>query len=279
MSTTKPLNAYSQGRVTRRLKDFAASLKTALDSALPSVHKPYGQVAVIAFHWSNDDMNVARLETELLTAFSRIYNFHTESYVIPDTMSQITLGMKLSQWSLRWAQLDALRIYVYSGHAGSAAPTAFRWFIALVVTRSYTDPFCKQFWLTNYRGKVDANGNLNGPMVDWWAIRASIEDCPGDMCYIFDCCSAGSVAMHDGPETMAAVGWNQLAGANPHFSYTQVLIDRLRDLNGMPETLAGIYSRIFQNVAHNQIHALPVHIPKKGSRSLTLRRLPEGSSG
>lgn len=92
------------------------------------------------------------------------------------------------------------------------------------------------------------------------------------MLYIFDCCSAGSVAMHNGPETIAAVGWDQSASASLDISFTQKLIETLQGLNGEPETIAGIYTTLFRDARKNKIGASPVHIPKNGSSSITLAR-------
>lgn len=101
-------------------------------------------------------------------------------------------------------------------------------------------------------------------------MRPLIETIEGDIAYIFDCCSAGSVAMYDGPETLAAVGWTQAACSMLNFSFTRALIGTLKDLNKAPETLAGIYARLFRNASQNQVGACPVHIPKKGAPSITI---------
>jgi hypothetical protein len=71
------------------------------------MHKPYGQVAVIAFHWVNDDIGVVTLGTELLKIFSKTYNFHVESYKIPTAMSQMALDNKLNNWFLRRALMPS----------------------------------------------------------------------------------------------------------------------------------------------------------------------------
>lgn len=130
MATTKPVNAYSRQKHTVRLKDWALSLKEAIDALLPSGTKRYRQVAVIGFHWENDDMGVSSLEDNLLNIFKDIYNFNTESYTIPTANCASSLQIKLGTWSQHWARPDVLRIYVYSGHAGPASTTDNRWYIA-----------------------------------------------------------------------------------------------------------------------------------------------------
>lgn len=48
------------------------------------------------------------------------------------------------------------------------------------------------------------------------------------------------------------------------------------DLDGKPDTLAGIYSRIFRRAHQNQVSSCPVHIPKIGSPSVTIAPLESG---
>lgn len=129
--------------------------------------------------------------------------------------------------------------------------------------------------LTNNSGKYEQNtGNLQGPKINWWEVRGYLEQYAGEVCYLFDCCSAGSGALsaYDGAEFMAASTWDQTAVSNVHFSFTRILIDELRQLNGQAETLAGIYARIFRYAQQNQIGAAPIHIPKLNSPSVTIGR-------
>lgn len=133
MSTSKPSKAYTFTKSSKGLDDFAANLKTALDSVLPSSGTFYEKVSVIAFHWANDDMGVDALESQLLAVFRDTYNYDTEAYVIPVALSQISLTNKLNDWSVDCMGEDTLRIYVYSGHGASAGMTAERsWFIGSV---------------------------------------------------------------------------------------------------------------------------------------------------
>jgi hypothetical protein len=136
--------------------------------------------------------------------------------------------------------------------------------------------------LTNSSGQVNDRGCLYGPRVDWSAVRPSIETAvpitdpdedPGDILYIFDSCSAGAAGTYNGPELLAACGWDQIAGASLATSFTQTLINKLRELDGRPKTVAMIYSEMFQEASDNQIAAMPVQIPRKGRDSITLSRL------
>ncbi|KNG89483.1 hypothetical protein ANOM_002283 [Aspergillus nomiae NRRL 13137] len=253
MASLKPLRAYNlRSEHPKLLQDFASDLKKALDGVTPTAHGYYRDVSVLAFRWQNDDMRVGRLESELLNIFEGVYNFRTESYEIPVIRSHHSLNYKLLSWSNSRGGDHTLRIVVYSGHAEFAGTTDFRWFIA---------------------GQANANGYLMGPRIDWRGVSGAIDTIEGDILYIFDCCSAASAAMEPGPETIAASGWGQMATGNPDFSFTQVLIDTLNDLKGAPATAAGIYARLFRNAYQNQIGACPVHIPKKGSPSITLQKL------
>lgn len=124
----KPRNAYGRRRHTEDLRRFARDLSGAVNACLPSYDKPYGQVAVLAMHWENDDLNVAGLEAELLTVFRQIYSFNIESYIIPARANAARdLGIKLGEFGNKWDTEDSLIIYIYSGHAeeGDQAGTSF----------------------------------------------------------------------------------------------------------------------------------------------------------
>jgi hypothetical protein len=71
---------------------------------------------------------------------------------------------------------------------------------------------------------------------------------------------------------MAACPWDQTATAILDISFTRILIDTLRALNDQPQTLATIYSRMFRFAQETHIGACPVHVPKTGSRSVTIGR-------
>jgi hypothetical protein len=127
MTTNKPLSAYTRRSRAQYFKDFALDLQNAVTNALPTVVKPYGQVSVLAFHWENDNIGVEPLELDLLEVFRDIYKFHVESFVIPSANSHNSLAQKLLDFSRKWAAKDALRIYIYSGHAEDAGSTATKW--------------------------------------------------------------------------------------------------------------------------------------------------------
>jgi hypothetical protein len=71
---------------------------------------------------------------------------------------------------------------------------------------------------------MDHRGYLIGPWVDWFSLRSQIETAvprsnlyedAGDILYIFDACSAGVAGIYDdGPEVLAACGWDAIAGSS-----------------------------------------------------------------
>ncbi|KAL2861046.1 uncharacterized protein BJX67DRAFT_367326 [Aspergillus lucknowensis] len=252
MRTSKTPDSFQAQQARKRLNQFSTDLETAINHA--TKFNPYRKTAVIAFHWENDDIGVQTLERELLDVFKSVYGFETESFTIPLIESQFRLLEHLVSWSRRNSGEDTLRIFVYSGHAGFGGTVASCWDLA---------------------GRCNQNtGNLQGPKLNWWAVRDYLEQYTGEVCYLFDCCSAGSGALgaYNGAEFMAASTWDQTAVLNVHFSFTRILIDELRQLNGQAETLAGIYARIFRYAQQNQIGAAPIHIPKLNSPSVTIGR-------
>ena len=105
------------------LQQFARDLTEAINACLPSYDRPYGQVAVLAMHWENDDLAVAGLEAELLSVFRHVYGFNVESYVIPaHGQASLALNQRTGQFVTKWDAEDALTVYVYSGHAEEADP-------------------------------------------------------------------------------------------------------------------------------------------------------------
>lgn len=272
---TKPSNAYGRRRQKQNLKASAKDLEDAISGVIPSHKKPYGQVAVLGMHWENDGMGVAGLERELLDVFREKYKFYTESYPIPVQASAAGLSNKLSAFSQKWAAPHALRVYVYSGHAEAADPHATQYHLAYVASIVFQPSFTSK--LTKIRGRADAQGRLVGPRVDWYRASYIVENAGpqggGDVLYIFDCCSAGAAATYDGPEFLAAAAWDATAGSAINTSFTRILIDELNVLNGAPQTIASIFASMFRNATQSQLDALPVHIIKRGTDSITLAKL------
>ncbi|KAL2813755.1 hypothetical protein BDW59DRAFT_167429 [Aspergillus cavernicola] len=252
MRSSKPKDSFRVTKSPKRLQEFAANLEKSFKASLPSRDHPYDKVAVLAFHWANDEMGVEALETQLLGLFKDIYGYEIEPWIIPLANSTWALVTKLVTWTNDHQGDRTLRIYVYSGHAASAGTTDGVWELA---------------------GRADSQGNLVGPKADWFSASRGIESAPGDICYIFDCCSAGPAALESGAELICASGWEQSAGENLQYSFTQALIDTLKDLKGQTETLAGIFAVLFRNVYESQISSCPVHVPKRNSPSITLAKL------
>ena len=103
-------------------------------------------------------------------------------------------------------------------------------------------------------------------------MRANPESARGDVLYIFDACFAASAATYDGPEVLAAASWGDVAGAQLQRSFTSMLIDELKGLNGTPSSMAQIYSSIHRNATTNNLEHGPVHISKRGRDSIVLAK-------
>ncbi|PWY70602.1 hypothetical protein BO83DRAFT_447272 [Aspergillus eucalypticola CBS 122712] len=233
------------------LSALATNLQTAVNNTI-AAGSNYESVEVLAFHWANDTMGVAGLEAELLQYLTQVYAYNCESYEIPLQASSALLMNKLSNWSVARRDKDTLRIYIYSGHAGGMGPEDLSWTIA---------------------GQSNAKGAITGPSLNIKSALYACENMEGDSLYIFDCCSACSVALWDGPEAIAACGWGQTSSANVNFCLTRVLLDTLIDNDGAPITVASLFSRLYRNASQNQVGACPVHIPRCGHPSITLKPL------
>ncbi|RDW74547.1 uncharacterized protein DSM5745_07209 [Aspergillus mulundensis] len=252
--SSKPKDAFRVAKATKRLRGFASDLEAAIQRCLPSRTGYYDQVSVIAMHWENDDLGVLPLEKALLDIFKNQYGYDVESFEIPEDRPQKNLTEKLVSWTSKHEGEQALRIVIYSGHASAAGPTDLHWYFA---------------------GQVDNSGNLTGPSLDWNGMKAICEYGTGDLCYIFDCCSAGSGpgALYDGAEMLCASVFEQTAGADPKFSFTQALIDTLDDLKGAPCTIANLFAILYRNSSQHEVAASPLHIAKRNSPSIVLEKL------
>ncbi|KAL4900735.1 hypothetical protein BDW74DRAFT_188139 [Aspergillus multicolor] len=252
-SSSKPKDAFRVAKPTKKLRAFATDLEAALQRCIPSkTTRHYEKASVLALHWEKDDLNVVPLEKALLDVFKSQYGYDVESYEIPEQNSQEELAEELLDWTREHKGEQALRIVVYSGHSSGAGPTDPHWY---------------------FGGRADSNGNLVGSQIDWLRLRQCCEYASDDLCYIFDCCSAGSDAFYDGPEILCASGFQQTAGADPKFSFTQAFIDTLEDLEGAPSSIANIFATLYRNSAKSNVAASPLHIAKKNAPSIVLQKL------
>ncbi|KAJ0414482.1 hypothetical protein BJY00DRAFT_318742 [Aspergillus carlsbadensis] len=234
MPSSKPRDSYRVAKTSKRFQDFAGDLEAALHASLPCPQSPYTRVSVLAMHWENDDIGVVPHETELLDVFSKIYGYETESYMIPTVIAQAAIQAKLSAWTMAKEGDGTLRIIIYSGHASSGEGTADNeWY---------------------FGGRADRWGDIAGSRVPRHRARVTAEAGRGDVCYILDCCFAGSAAVYNGPEVMCATGWQQNASDGLDGSLT-------RD------------GTLFRNACYRQVGVYPLHIQEKGKRSITLAKM------
>lgn len=126
-------------------------------------------------------------------------------------------------------------------------------------------------------GDLDNKSNLVKPTLDWDQDAAGyITDTIADVLVILDCCYDSSTAVENstGPEVLAASTWHTTAGAALSTSFTQNLINELKQLNGNSASVASIYARIHRSTKpYTDIAACPLHIPKIGRDSIVLSRL------
>lgn len=115
MKTQWPLD-YSQA---------VQAIHEAVEKGMTTHRKPYKNVAVLMFHWDNDDIGVAPLETELAQTFRHIFELTVEQYLIlsrpPAGNPTQRLQNRLVAFRKKHQDPDNLLIYVYSGHAHSGA--------------------------------------------------------------------------------------------------------------------------------------------------------------
>lgn len=84
--------------------------------------RKYLKVQVLCLRWTNDDMNLGQVSDDLLQLFQDIYNFPTETFLIPHTSSTFGVAtMKKVASVIEKIQGDKnLLIVVYEGHASSS---------------------------------------------------------------------------------------------------------------------------------------------------------------
>jgi len=116
-SSAKDGRAYQNPKHLANLQTFASNLKHTVNACCPTNDKPYGQVAVLATRWANDDLGVAGLEAELLNVFRQKYYFLVENFIIPANPTAHSLAQKILEFTQKYEQPDGLLIFVYSGHA------------------------------------------------------------------------------------------------------------------------------------------------------------------
>ncbi len=244
--------------------DFGAAvqkIRAAVQRGLPGAQgvSRYRKVGVLMMHWSNDDMGIVPLETELATVFAKVYNFAVETYVIPATPPprpplNVIFNRRLKDFVRRYDGPHSLMIYVYSGHANAG-----QW------------PYAECNW---YGSSADPNS----PQLDWLSQRSVADNAEGDALFILDCCYATPAAI---PKTeneylVAAAAMENIAGSSAiQTSFTRRLIDRLVANNGIPQTVASIHASMISNmkVTNTAMEKTPIHIAANTKPTVILQRL------
>ena len=114
MSVTHPL---PQHVATQTHKTFRHDIENALKAYLPSGQKPYQRVVVLLTSWDSVPANEGEI-TALEAVFRDVYNFETEHYRIPVTLSATRKFHTKLLETLRYIDgKDDLFIFYYGGHA------------------------------------------------------------------------------------------------------------------------------------------------------------------
>ncbi|KAL3422600.1 tyrosine-protein phosphatase non-receptor type 6 [Phlyctema vagabunda] len=260
-SGPKPDHAFlAPGQKTRKrdFNSFCAELQTTVNNALPSTSKNYKKVAVLALRWSNDKMGVESTERDLLAVFKNNYGFAVENYVLDAKLStwqvQRALVAQVFSFQDKWQGPDSLCIYVYSGHGEFGPPVAPR--------------------------QYDIFGDIQNKQtkVRWASIESLIQAQSGDVLYIFDSCYASHLSRTDGPELLAAANWASQASSHVTTSFTKILTDTLRKLNGDPSSAADIFAMMHRDDHKSHLGEVPIHVPRPNKPSIVLQKLV-GSHG
>lgn len=100
-------------------RDAVKKIEKAVQRALVS-DKKYTRVGVISLRWENDDLNLGAIETELLEAFRNIFQFETESFLIPANTTHGAARAareKLRDFVYKYDGPTSLLIVIYHGHS------------------------------------------------------------------------------------------------------------------------------------------------------------------
>ena len=124
--------------------------------------------------------------------------------------------------------------------------------------------------------RTDPHGGVTiaGSIVDWKPIANSFNRYNvGKTLLIMDCCFAAELATYDGPELLAACGWDSQASSEAHSCLTRILIDELRRRNGVAATVAEIFSAMHRDTYSTNLGGSIVHVPRMHSDSIVLEKL------
>lgn len=126
-STVRPLRSRLAEDSIEHFEIFANDLKEALVKSIPTNLSRYKHAAVLAIHWSNDDIGVMPQTDEFLQTLRQSYNYVTEKYVIDAARPYQDVGQDFiarilaftNEHQSRTRDNSHLLIYYYSGHSDS----------------------------------------------------------------------------------------------------------------------------------------------------------------
>ncbi|KAL8647062.1 MAG: hypothetical protein Q9210_005777 [Variospora velana] len=243
-------------------RSVVGQINEAIKRGLPDAQEQskYRRVAVLMIHWSNDNLGIVPLETQLAQVFAKVYNFTVETYSIPTIVpagQSVTreFQRRLTKFVDSYEGPHSLMIYVYSGHADAGAAPLYDQCI----------------WYGS-----DAIPLAQCPQVDWAALRVTTDIAIGDTLYILDCCYASTAAINKTEnEYLVAAAMENPAGSAIQTSFTQRLINILVANNGSPQTVASMHASMVSNMkaANTNMSYTPIHIAANVKPTIILQRL------
>lgn len=127
---------------------------------------------------------------------------------------------------------------------------------------------------TSFRGAIDnATGDLQGPRIKWNNYTQVLQDIPGDVLHILDCCYAGEAITLYGPEVLAATSATETAASESRTCFTTGLIKKLKELNGAPITVASLASELHRDRKHLKLEYAPTHAARTNHPSIILQKM------
>lgn len=262
-ATVHPDRAWLDPGEPLRFTDAVKKINDAVKRGLPTRRGAYKRVAVLLFHWDNDDLGIAPLERELSRCFYNIFNHRVENYVIEAYPNRHNPTQNLSNRMVSFRAThqgdDNLLIYVYSGHAHSGGPDRHG---------------CYMF---GKRQKKPA-----APQIDWLGVRLMGDYADGDALYILDTCYSTTGALeHTETELLASASMETVSTDSLVDCLTNRLINLFKRFNGEPRTVASYHSHLIgdMHLPECRLGNTPVYVAAYEKHSITLAALRRQDQG
>ncbi|KAI1946802.1 hypothetical protein LOZ57_003572 [Ophidiomyces ophidiicola] len=214
--------------------------------------KAYTRVHVVSFRWSNDDIGLGTIESDLLQAFRNSFNFKTESYLLQHQSPRLRLDVSnYLNKLINKIDSTSLLIVVYEGHSTTAGQHQ------------------NQLLLHGARFPI-------APTILWDLIHQPLTACQGDVLVVLDCCAAAVAALQESEvEFLVASAFESSTTANIATSFSSRLIELLESYAKTEVTVAQVHAQLVADAADpgKYLYNTPVHISPASKPSITLRPL------